>query len=862
MIMRKLFNSLFVVIAAMIAFAACVKEENAPADMTKTVQFIAESIETKTAFGTPNGNVYPTLWTDNDVAVKLSLNYNSPKDAEVEVSDDYKTARFDAEITDDNTGSYVFYAMSPASAYNSFQGSNKYLSANILTAQKSLENSVDEAAQVLYAVSDSFNEFPESVSLNFKHFTAYGRLSLVNLDLGDAVVSSVAITSDKEIAGRWNYYVETGTYGVNSGSNSITVETSDTDNVWFACAPVDGSGTNMKITVNTDKGRIVREISFAGNFSFKPGVISPFGVDMEGCSFQEPVIYELVTDPSELTPESKIIIVAAESEVAISTTQNGNNRAPAAVTKNEGNTISDPGDGVQIITVENGNKSGTVAFNVGNGYLYAAASDSNHLKTEETLSDNSSWQVTITETGIATIKAQGTNTRNWLRYNGGNKIFSCYGSGQKDVSIYKLRGSGIVLKDYLQVTPQSIEVDADATSATFTVSSDLEWNATALSGATATKDGNTVKVTFPANESSDPKSYTVTVSATGAESQTVTITQAGVVKKSTISDVIGMSTGTSLVTEGLVMAKYSRGVMIGDDTGVILVYNASGVSAEIGDKVSVSGTKGEYGGIGQINSPVVKVNSSKNTITYPNVTVVDGATLDTYTSKTEVEYIQYTGTLSVSGTYYNVNVDGAQTAVGSLQYPLSFFGLSGMDGKKIIVTGYFVGVSSSKYVNTMITAVELVENGGGTPDQDGDIYSLYTGELVEGDYVIVYNGGAMKAEVSSNRLGYSDVTVTDNKISVSDSKIVWHVAKSGDYWTVKNGLGYAAGTGVANKAQLLSAGTDDQALWTVSGSESYDFVNKANESARVNKTLRRNGEYGFACYSEKTGGSLSLYKKN
>ena len=50
--MKKVFNSLFVIIAAMVAFAGCQKEENnAPATPeTKTVQFFANSIETKTEF--------------------------------------------------------------------------------------------------------------------------------------------------------------------------------------------------------------------------------------------------------------------------------------------------------------------------------------------------------------------------------------------------------------------------------------------------------------------------------------------------------------------------------------------------------------------------------------------------------------------------------------------------------------------------------------------------------------------------------------------------------------------------------------------------------------------------------------------
>ena len=141
-------------------------------------------------------------------------------------------------------------------------------------------------------------------------------------------------------------------------------------------------------------------------------------------------------------------------------------------------------------------------------------------------------------------------------------------------------------------------------------------------------------------------------------------------------------------------------------------------------------------------------------------------------------------------------------------------------------------------------------------------YSLYTGTLTEGDYIIYYNGKAMKASVSSNRLGYESVTPTNDVIETTESSIIWHIAQSGSYWTIYNaGTGkYAAANGTKNQAQLLESGTDDKSLWTVSGSSTYEFVNKSNAANNVNSNLRNNENYGFACYSTSTGGALSLYR--
>ena len=144
-----------------------------------------------------------------------------------------------------------------------------------------------------------------------------------------------------------------------------------------------------------------------------------------------------------------------------------------------------------------------------------------------------------------------------------------------------------------------------------------------------------------------------------------------------------------------------------------------------------------------------------------------------------------------------------------------------------------------------------------------DDYELYSGSLTEGDYLIVYDGKAMTNTVSSDRFGNTTVTITDNKVSNPSASIIWHIAASGDYWTVYNAnlKKFAASTGAKNKAQLLSSGTDDKSLWSVTGSSTYEFVNKQNTTNKVNANLRRNGDNGWACYATATGGALSLYKK-
>lgn len=142
-------------------------------------------------------------------------------------------------------------------------------------------------------------------------------------------------------------------------------------------------------------------------------------------------------------------------------------------------------------------------------------------------------------------------------------------------------------------------------------------------------------------------------------------------------------------------------------------------------------------------------------------------------------------------------------------------------------------------------------------------YSQYTGALTAGNYLVTYNNGAMKAYVSSNRLQYSDITVSGNVVtSPIDPSTVWAISQSGSYWTLYNsstGM-YAGGSGSKNTG-VLTASITDNTKWTVSGTSTYDFTNLGHSNKDINATLRRNSTYGFACYATSTGGALTLYKE-
>ena len=165
------------------------------------------------------------------------------------------------------------------------------------------------------------------------------------------------------------------------------------------------------------------------------------------CDAVEPTdsTFTKVTDVSTLADGDTVILVNADATYALGITQNSSNRAAVAVTANEDGTITADIESVEYITLgaattEDGTKTGW-SFYTGEGYLYASSGSSNQLKTQETNNDNGIWAISIAD-GVTTVTAQGSNSRNTMRYNpnNGTPLFNCYASTSTTgttVEVYK-----------------------------------------------------------------------------------------------------------------------------------------------------------------------------------------------------------------------------------------------------------------------------------------------------------------------------------------------------------------------------------------------------------------------------------------
>lgn len=188
-----------------------------------------------------------------------------------------------------------------------------------------------------------------------------------------------------------------------------------------------------------------------------------------------------------------------------------------------------------------------------------------------------------------------------------------------------------------------------------------------------------------------------------------------VTETKTIAEVIAGLVGATYTTQGQVVAINGRSFLIQDNSGKILVYlgwkdNKPVVdySATIGQTVKVTGKTTTYSKLVQFSETDLVIEKvSDGSFTQPTPEKFDGAAFDAYAAATPViKYIEYSGTLTIDGYYYNIAVDGTDLQ-GSLAYPADGFVDASLNGQVVIVKGYTLGMTNqSKMLSTIAVSVE------------------------------------------------------------------------------------------------------------------------------------------------------------
>lgn len=220
------------------------------------------------------------------------------------------------------------------------------------------------------------------------------------------------------------------------------------------------------------------------------------------------------------------------------------------------------------------------------------------------------------------------------------------------------------------------------------------------------------------------------------------------------------SVGDNVTVKGLVTAICTRGFILTDNSGSIFVYYASGFDAtayKVGDQVAVAGEVSAYNKGLQITGTSATVNVTGNQeYSYPAAKTFDGAALDALLEVSDNQlavYAQFTGKAVVSK-YYNFEIEGATTAMGSLYMATDDQKAMFEDGKTYTISGYISSISGGKYVNFIATsAVEAKATKSrrafraATAVPTTSVAAVYS-----------YNGSKWAANTSVNLLQASDYT--------------------------------------------------------------------------------------------------------
>lgn len=195
-------------------------------------------------------------------------------------------------------------------------------------------------------------------------------------------------------------------------------------------------------------------------------------------------------------------------------------------------------------------------------------------------------------------------------------------------------------------------------------------------------------------------------------SNTSTFTETNVLGNAKLNDF--------LTVNGSISAIYNRGFVLTDKSGSIVVYYGNGFNPQewsIGDKVIATDTVRTFNrGLqfeAQKATRIIKEGAGK--FTYPSPKVYTGKDMDDAINGTSVFtpiYCQITGKYVKAGSNYNVLVDGATTAQGTLDGPTTELTSNLVNDSYYTFTGYFSQVSNKKYFKIIVTDVTPVAVAG------------------------------------------------------------------------------------------------------------------------------------------------------
>ena len=412
------------------------------------------------------------------------------------------------------------------------------------------------------------------------------------------------------------------------------------------------------------------------------------------------------------------------------------------------------------------------------------------------------------------------------------------------------------------------------------------WNdATASFKFTATPEKLYIK--FVVDVASSYRLDDVTLATGGEGAQTIDLSQGteenpeqggdepSTTKEVTVTEAIKTENGTAVkVKESTVVAVSAKSYLLTDGTSYILAYKGDDPGLAVGDKVTVEGSIGAYRSVPQIANPVATKTGHDDSFKHPEATVIDGAAADAFLTSTYIKYVKMEGKLAKSGTYWNLAIEGATKAQGSVSYPTAEMCPDSNDGKQVAVYGYTLYQTRDTDVNVIATSIEVIgESEGGEDDGEDD-----GGNVASGDYTslacflpkaddndnksYIQKANIAGAEYSVLKLGTSSVigTFTSSEVGVSGNKTLgfYAVAWKGKKGTLKISVDGTEAGSFELKSNDGATGNPPYTL-TLADSDYYTVkLSGLKENSKVTFSTESGATRVIACGIKFTDGSGSV----
>lgn len=724
---------------------------------------------------------------------------------------------FKGTITDtefDPNGTYDWYAVYPYSEYmespaESNSGSYFVVGSKDIDTQQ--QKGIDNQAHIsgenipLYGMATGVMGSP---NLQMHHIATLFRINVTNTGNADLNVTGISLTSASENLIGSYYFDITGETPILTPYRDDYVSKTATLNVTDGIVAPDATGSfylatraftapegeQLTLTVTANGETVEKVATLSKETTFAAGKINKLNVNVAAEAYV-PAEYAIITNPADIDVTATYFI-GGNNEETVAASPTMHMFTGSAVTGSNDwrletkeytfdfstNMFNDI-TGIAPVTLEDAGVENTYYIKVGSNYLCnistGTTSSEKGLALQPT--DPTAWTF---ETDSQKEGIYASSTLNGEKYilscNASSDALRLYGNTKYN-GIYFFTEAGTP-KTALDA-PTNVETaledantvyvgwDAVQGAASYTVSFDpatIEPQTVESTGEASYLNLYTLDyateytvsvVANPADTENYKASAPATATFTTGENPNVTYTQ--------IKDLVKGE--TVAIKDALVVATSTRGPILWDETGAILAYQPSETPA-IGSVVTVNATVGEYNKALQLNDATFTVTGTTEvpTQTATEVTAANIDDLMTVESVTAT-YVKFTGTLNISGSYYNVVFPFETNYQGSLYYPdAETLGLAALNGREINVEGWYICISGGRYLNVVATQVSSASEAPYiTADETASFVaagetktiSFMTDNLGENQVFATISGDGA-GQFSVGQIGAESVTVT------------------------------------------------------------------------------------------------------